>query len=297
MGVAARLTAYALALVLVFAVAWFAGGLVRPAPDAPPGGHDTGGDHDVHGLDTDGPDSATDSATDGLAAAAAGYRLAVVDPTFAPGVSSELRFTVIGPDGLPVTAFTPTPRDPGPLHAVVIRRDAAGFQRLDPTMDPDGTWRTPLRLPAPGVWRAFVDATPTAGPAIVLGVDLFAAGPFEPFTFPPSRTATIGDFQLRLDGDLVPGASSQVFATVSRDGVGVTELQPYLGAFGKLVALREGDLAYTAADGGPAVGDRAGPAVAFTARVPSAGTYRLFFQFRVADVMHTAEFTVPTRNP
>ena len=30
MGVAARLTAYALALVLVFAVAWFAGGLVRP---------------------------------------------------------------------------------------------------------------------------------------------------------------------------------------------------------------------------------------------------------------------------
>ena len=311
MGVAARLTAYALALVLVFAVAWFAGGLVRPAPDAPPsGGHDTGGEHDAHGLDPNGLDTHglanngldtdgldTDRATDGLAAAVAGYRLAVVDPTFVPGVPGELRFTVIGPDGLPVTAFTPTPRDPGPLHAVVIRRDGAGFQRLDPTMDPDGTWRTPLRLPAPGVWRAFVDATPTAGPAIVLGVDLFAAGPFEPFTFPPSRTATIGDFQLRLDGDLVPGASSQVFATVSRDGVGVTELQPYLGAFGKLVVLREGDLAYTAADGSPAVGDRAGPAVAFTARVPSAGTYRLFFQFRVADVMHTAEFTVPTRNP
>ena len=77
--------------------------------------------------------------------AAAGYRLAVVDPTFAPGVSSELRFTVIGPDGLPVTAFTPTPRDPGPLHPVVVRRDATGFQRLTPSMDPDGTWRAPVR--------------------------------------------------------------------------------------------------------------------------------------------------------
>ena len=290
MGVAARLTAYALALGLVFAVAWFAGGLIRHAP---PGGHDTGGDRDVHGPD--GLDA--ESAIDGLAAAAAGYRLAVVDPTFVPGVSSELRFTVIGPDGLPVTAFTPTPRDPQPLHAVVVRRDAAGFQRLDPTMDPDGTWRAPLRLPAPGVWRAFVDASPNAGPTVVLGVDLFAAGPFEPFTFPPSRTAAIGDFQLRLDGDLVPGVPSQVFATVGRDGVGVTDLQPYLGAFGKLVALRDGDLAYTAAASGPAVGDRAGPAVAFTVRVPSTGTYRLFFQFRVADVMHTAEFTVPTRNP
>src|SRR5947209_730616 len=140
MGVAARLTAYALALVLVFAAAWVAGGLVRPAPDAPPGGgHDAGGDRDVHGPDIDRPDA--ESATDGLAAAAAGYRLAVVDPAFVPGVPSELRFTVIGPDGLPVTAFTPTPRDPAPLHAVVIRRDAAGLQRLDPVMDP----RRPLR--------------------------------------------------------------------------------------------------------------------------------------------------------
>ena len=125
MGVAARLTAYALALVLVSAAAWFAGGLVRPAA-GPSAGHDTGGDHDVHGPDAE-------SATDGLSAAAAGYRLAVVDPTFVPGTRGELRFTVIGPDGLPVTAFTPTPRDPRPLHAVVVRRDAAGFQRLDRT--------------------------------------------------------------------------------------------------------------------------------------------------------------------
>jgi hypothetical protein len=280
MGVAARLTAYAVALPLVFGLAWFTGGLVRPAVEPP------------RGASAD-----PDATTDGLAAAAAGYRLAVADPTFVPGSPGELRFTVLGPDGLPVTAFRSTARDPRPLHAVVIRRDAAGFQRLEPTMDPDGTWRTPLRLPAPGVWRAFVDMTPSAGPALVLGVDLFAAGPFTPFTFPPSRTAAVGDFQLRLDGDLVPGAPSQVFATVSHDGAGVTDLQPYLGAFGKLVALREGDLAYTAAAASPAVGDRAGPAVAFTARVPSAGTYRLYLQFRVHDVMHTAEFTVPTRNP
>ena len=118
----------------------------------------------------------------------------------------------------PVTAFAATPRDPSPLHAVVVRRDAAGFQRLDPTMDGDGTWRIPLTLPAPGVWRAYVAMTPTAGPPLVLGADLFAPGPFTPFTFPASRTAQIGDFQLRLDGDLVPGASSQVFATISRDG-------------------------------------------------------------------------------
>ena len=321
MGVAARLTAYALALLLVFGVAWFVGGLVRPSVDPGHGPPTSGDGHDMghrgdggadHGMGDPadvggpsglggGPDGAdvggVTAATDGLASAAAGYRLALADPTFVPGTPAELRFVVFGPDGVPVTGFASTPRDPRPLHAVVVRRDAAGFQRLDPTMDPDGTWRTPLRLPAPGVWRVFVDTTPTGGPTLVLGVDLFAAGPFDPFTFPPSRTAEIGGFQLRLDGDLVPGVPSQVFATVSREGAGVTDLQPYLGVFGKLVALREGDLAYAAAAAGRAVGDRAGPAVAFTANVPSAGTYRLFLQFRVADVMHTAEFTVPTRNP
>jgi hypothetical protein len=318
MGVAARLTAYALALLLVFGVAWFVGGLVRPSVDpghgpAPSGGGhdrgDVGADHGMGGTaDRGGPSGLgggpdggevgnVAAATDGLASAAAGYRLALADPTFVPGAPGELRFVVFGPHGRAVTAFATTPRDPRPLHAVVVRRDAAGFQRLDPVMDPDGTWRSPLRLPAPGVWRVFVDTTPTGGPTLVLGVDLFAAGPFAPFTFPPSRTAEIGGFQLRLDGDLVPGVPSQVFATVSRAGAGVTDLQPYLGAFGRLVALREGDLAYAAAAASPAVGDRAGPAVAFTATVPSAGTYRLFLQFRVADVMHTAEFTVPTRNP
>ena len=45
----------------------------------------------------------------------------------------------------------------------------------------------------------------------------------------------------------------------------VTELQPYLGAYGKLVALREGDLAYTAADVTPAARRRPGPVVGFDA--------------------------------
>ena len=231
-------------------------------------------------------------------ASAAGYRLAVATPPSVPGTTGELRFVVFGPDGRAVTAFAATPRDPRPLHAVVVRRDAAGFQRLDPAMDPDGIWRTPLRLPAPGVWRAFVDMTPTGGAAArarrrpVRGGSVHTRSPSRPRASP--RSATSSSVWTATWCRALP---SQVFATISRDGTGVTDLQPYLGAFGKLVALREGDLAYAAAATSPAVGDRAGPAVAFTANVPSAGTYRLFLQFRVADVMHTAEFTLPTRNP
>ena len=106
-------------------------------------------------------------------------------------------------------------------------------------------------------------------------------------------------YQVRLDGDLVPGRPSQVFATVSRDGRAVTDLEPYLGTFGQLVALHTSDLGYLHVHPDaptPAPTDRAGPAIAFTAEVPSTGTYRLVLEFHRGGAVHTAEFTVETRS-
>ncbi len=87
----------------------------------------------------------------------------------------------------------------------------------------------------------------------------------------------------------------------------MTDLQPYLAAYGHLVALREGDLAYLhvhpaeASAGGasidagaPGGATPAGPQVEFVAEVPTAGSYRLFLDFRHDGVVRTAELTVPT---
>ena len=83
-----------------------------------------------------------------------------------------------------------------------------------------------------------------------------------------TRTARVGDYGSSLTGDLVPGETSPVTATVTRDGEPVTDLQPYLGAYGHLVALREGDLAYLHVH--PEESD-AGPEIPFLAEVPSDG--------------------------
>jgi hypothetical protein len=85
-----------------------------------------------------------------------------------------------------------------------------------------------------------------------------------------------------------------VTLSVSKGGVPVTDLQPYLGAYGHLVALRDGDLAYLHVhpDGAPGDGRTpAGPDVTFHAEVPSAGSYRLYLDFRHAGQVRTAEFT------
>ena len=232
----------------------------------------------------------------GVLASAAGYMLVPQGTTtFLPGTPAELAFTVTGSDGQPVTAFDM--EHERRLHLVVVRRDAAGFQHLYPALGPDGVWRVPLTLPAAGVYRAYADFVPTGGPALVLGLDLFAPGDFAPIAFPPSRVAEVDGYQVRLDGELVPGGPSQVFATVSLNGAAVTDLEPYLGAFGHLVVLRQSDLAYLhvhpdAATPGPA--DRSGPGVAFTAEVPTPGGYRLFFDFQHGGVVRTTEFTVAT---
>src|SRR3712207_5524576 len=97
-----------------------------------------------------------------------------------------------------------------------------------------------------------------------------------------------------LTGGLAPGAESELTFSVSRDGRPVPDLQPYLGAYGHLVALRDGDLEYLHVH--PVedehVAPAPGPHVGFAATAPSAGTYRLFLDFRHGDAVHTAAFTV-----
>jgi hypothetical protein len=115
-----------------------------------------------------------------------------------------------------------------------------------------------------------------------------AGGPMDA----PSRAARVDGYTVELAGDLLPGRASPVTLTVTRDGQPVTDLQPYLGAYGHLVALREGDLAYLHVHPEGIAGS--GPQVRFVAEVPSTGTYRLFLNFQHGGAEHTADFTVTT---
>jgi hypothetical protein len=253
----------------------------------------------------DGPDPADPL---GLSATASGYTFVPATTSFGVNTPTTFSFRITGSDGAPVTAFDAAPDQefrPGErMNLLVVRRDAAGMQDLSPTMSPDGTWSVPFRLPAAGVWRAYADFIPTGGPRLALGTDLFAPGEFSPFTFPDSRIypptdapADADGYQVRVDGELVPGVSSAVYATVGRRGQAVTGLEPTRGGFGRFVAVREGDLAYIRVrpeTTRPTPTDRAGPAIAFSTEVPTAATYRLFLQYRIDGAPRAAEFTVST---
>ncbi|MHA6794077.1 hypothetical protein ACVGVM_11290 [Pseudonocardia bannensis] len=306
MNTAAKLSAYGAALALLVAGAYGAGTAVGPlfpvsntaGAATAPGGHggmsgaEDAGHGDTHSGTVAG--AASDQPA-GLASSRGGYTLTPTDSILTPGTPETFSFRITGPDGSAVTAFD-VEHDKR-MHLIVVRRDTAGFQHLHPEMDADGTWRVPLHLPAAGAYRALADFTPAGGASTTLGTDLFVPGEFTPVTHRPGRTTEVDGYRVELTGDLVPGQASPVTLTVSRDGRPTTDLQPYLAAYGHLVALREGDLAYLHVhpDGAPGDGRTpAGPRIEFVAEVPTAGSYRLFLDFSHDGVVRTAEFTVPT---
>jgi hypothetical protein len=228
----------------------------------------------------------------GLTVSAAGYTLVPTETSFRVGRRSDLAFQVRGPDRRVVTDFVVVHERP--MHLIVVRRDLTGYQHLHPTMTPDGTWRVPLTLPDPGVWRAYADFTvrDAAGAEVplTLGVDLVVPGAYAPRPLPaPARETTLDGFTVTYEGTGQVGATAPLLFRVFADGNPVTGLERYLGAYGHLVAVREGDLAYLHVhpedelDGG---------ATRFWVAVPSPGRYRMYLDFQVGGVVRTAEFTM-----
>lgn len=289
-----KIGGFVLGLTATFFAALGVGSAIGPAP-AP--GTRTAGHEGGHTGDNQSPATSDNTARvpGGLQVAQDGYRLIPVTPRLSTGAPTAFTFRVAGPDGTPLTAYTPT--HDKELHLIVVNRDLSGFQHLHPERAGDGTWSTPLAVGTAGQYRIFADFQPAARTEpLTLGVDLPAAGTYEPRSLPaPTRTATVDGYTVTLAGDLMPGADSKLTLTVSRDGKPVTDLQPYLAAYGHLVALRDGDLAYLHVhpDGAPGDGrTAAGPDITFHTEVPSAGAYRLFLDFQHGDVVRTAEFTM-----
>jgi hypothetical protein len=285
-----RLAAFGAGLAVVFAGAVGVGnavGRVGPISDEP---HSAahGGEESTAGQ------AAAPSGVDGVSLSADGYRLRLDAVTHPLGTTAPFAFSVLGPDGDTVTAFSPT--HDKELHLIVVRRDSTGFQHVHPQRDAAGRWSVPLTLDDAGVYKVFADFAPEGrSEALTLAADVSVAGGYEPRPLPaPSRTAVVDGYTVTLTGELVPGRESELTLSVSRDGRPVADLQPYLGAFGHLVALRAGDLAYLHVhpeDDAGRTRTTGGPDITFLADVPTPGDYRLYLDFQHGGEVRTAEFT------
>ena len=230
----------------------------------------------------------------GLHSTEGGYSLSPETTELHPGQPGDFRFRLVGPDGQAVQDYRP--QHERELHLIVASRDLGWFTHVHPFRDATGTWSVPLTLPEPGPYRAFADFAVADGPAYTLGVDLTAPGPSRPRPLPaPSPVSTVDGYRVTLTAAPAQPGEAELGLTVTLDGRPVTDLEPYLGAYGHVVALREGDLAYLHVhpEGTPGDGTtQAGPEVRFGLHLPSAADYRLFFDFQHRGTVRTAAFTI-----
>jgi hypothetical protein len=269
MSAAPKLAGFAGALALLLGGGALAGELTQPSPPRT-------------STEPEMTEMPTDLKVRGLAVADNGLRLVVSNPDFTRGRAQALRFRVVDDENKTVRGFDVehTKR----MHLIVVRRDLTGFQHLHPVQQADGSWTTPLRLDASGSYRVFADFSHDEEPT-TLAADLRVDGTaeLEPLPAPAAKAVTADGYTVRMHaGQAKAGDETAVRFTVSRAGRPVV-VEPYLGANGHLVALREGDLAFLHVH--PTEGTE------FESTFPTTGRYRLFFQFKHAGRVHTAEFT------
>lgn len=294
-----RLALYALGLVIAFVAAF---GIARAVvPESMVADWESGRDAESHasdhggGHDGAGRDAAGQGAT-GLSLSAGGYLLSPIEAPAAAGRDGTLSFQIRTDAGEPVTEFATSHQKD--LHLIVVRSDGTAFRHAHPQLDAaTGTWSLPWRWDAAGTYRLYADFTPVGPEAAGLTLSRLVevGGGFEPVPAAPSRTAVAGPYTVTLEGDLAAAQTRGLTMTVTRDGAPVADLEPYLGSFGHLVALRAGDLAYLhvhsdAAE--PAPGARSGPDLTFDVEAPTAGRYLLYLDFQVDGQVRTAAFVL-----
>jgi hypothetical protein len=222
---------------------------------------------------------------EGVVSAAEGYRMVSAQRTL-PASGGVFRFVIDGPNGAAVHRFTPL--HDRYLHLIVANRELTEFHHVHPRLAADGTWSIELPAMPAGAYRAITDFHLTDGPRLALGTDITVPGDYEPDRTPePSSFAGVDGYQVELSTAGRAGGEVEAALTVRKGDRRVTNLQTYLGAYGHLVALRLGDLAYAHVHP-VSYGDGT---IRFDATLASQGRYRLFLDFKHANTVHTAAFT------
>ena len=290
-----RLSLYGLGLVAAFGAAFLVSGAVVPESAVDAREAQAEGSHGAH-SETPEPEAA-EPTMPGLSLSADGYRLTAVSTPGTVGEDGELRFSVLDESGAPVLEFTEEHEKE--LHLIVVREDGSEFRHVHPELDAEGTWSLPWTWNEAGSYRVFADFIPAAADqGLTLTRSVNVSGDFRPVpAVEELRSAQSGEYDVELVGDLTAGGSSTLSVEVTQDGRPVTTMQPYLGAFGHLVALRDGDLAYLHVhpEGAePEPGELSGPTVEFATEAPTPGRYLLYFDFQIDDEIHSASFVLST---
>ena len=229
------------------------------------------------------------------------------------GKPTPLSFTIVQPDGKPLTAYRHGAGPHNGVHVIVVRRDLSTIIHHHPPVGKDGKVSDTVTFSKPGPYRVVIDAYPrNTGP--VPSFQLFDkvnvkgryhADPTPPFkpveTEDGYRFAVAGKPKLRA-----AQAGLLDFTVTGPDGKPAT-FTPWFGALAHAIFFRTGSLDYfhthvcapgatgcaSVLGGARVTGTSSTPGrLKVGVLLPVAGTWRLFLQTKVNGKVVTAPFTL-----
>ena len=192
-------------------------------------------------------------------------------------------------------------------HLFFVSQDLEHFEHIHPDQQPDGEWTIRVTPPKPGYYRVYSDFLARGGAPQVIARTFVTAGfdgdlPSSVARLRPDLAfeKKVGATAVRLQLDpplILAGRMQRLRYRLQSGGAPVTDLRPYLAAWGHTLVLSEDTqdyvhahpIEYLAVD---AIDPRGGPDLTFDAMFPRPGRYRVWTQFQRGDEVATVSFTV-----
>ena len=243
------------------------------------------------------------------------YRLemASTPPAPSPGRSTRLRLTVRDPDTNEVVRNFAVVHEKI-FHLFVVSQDLEHYDHLHPEQVEDGSFVLDLTLPRAGYYKVYSDFLPAGGtPQVIprlLVTHAFtgdlassAARLVADRTLRKAASGMAVELKLPAEG-LVAGREEKFTykVTDAATGSAITDVEPYLGAWGHSLVMSEDTLDFVHAHplellpegAAPAAG---GPTLTFKALLPKPGNYRIWTQLKRRGQVSTVVFTVSVASP
>jgi hypothetical protein len=243
------------------------------------------------------------------------YHLSGFSPAQPAAVNepTKLSFTIMQPNGKPLTVYRHGKGPHNGIHLIIVRRDLSVIIHHHPPVGRSGKLTDTLTFPAPGPYRVVIDAYPkNAGP--VASFQLFQTvevkGTYRPQPLPPFRAnETVDGYHFTLHGTprLYAVQAALLDFTVTTPNGKPAIFSPWFGALAHAVFFRARSLDYfhthvcapgasgcsSVLGGARVTGTSATPGhLNVGVLLPVAGTWRLFLQCRLNGKVVTAPFTL-----
>lgn len=192
------------------------------------------------------------------------------------------------------------------FHLIMVSKDLGWFAHEHPQQQADGTFTLEQTFPAGGEYRLFADVAPRGAGSQVLPTTLKVSGEKPNWDTTLKTTPLSAEVDgiravLRPQDKLIPIGRSTALTFALTDpesGRPLSDLEPYLGAFGHLILIHQDGQTFVHSH---PMEDEAGIAaskggnVTFNARFPKPGRYKAWGQFQRGGRVITVPFVMDVR--